>query len=224
MCGRFSMALETDDVRTALALGQVPESWKPRYNVAPTQAVAAVSDVNTRDVVMLRWGLVPFWAKDPSIGSRMINARSETLTEKTSFKKLLSRRRCLILADGFFEWQKASLTTKGSIPFYFSLIDGEPFGFAGLWDQWADKANPGESALTTCTIITCAANALVADVHERMPVILSGDRMWQWLQAESEVEALSLLRPVDPTLMRAWQVSRRVNDVSNDDPAILEAV
>ena len=224
MCGRFSMALETDDVRTALALGQVPESWKPRYNVAPTQTVAAVSDVNTRDVVMLRWGLVPFWAKDPAIGNQLINARAETVAEKSSFKASFKNKRCLILANGFYEWKKEP-GSKRSIPYYFSLKSGDAFAFAGLWDDWEATAlvsEPGLPGVTSCTIITTEANALVRPVHSRMPVVLTKDVMWNWLKSGSEAEKLAMLQPLDPDLMIAWQVGHDVNNPVIDNESLIK--
>ncbi|HQK03922.1 MAG TPA: SOS response-associated peptidase [Anaerolineaceae bacterium] len=215
MCGRFSMAIDSDDLQTALALGQMPDDWKRRYNIAPSQQIAAVRDAETRKVELLQWGLVPFWAKDPSIGNNLINARSESVFEKPSFKYAFRKRRCLILADGFYEWQKSG--AQGSRPFYFSLRSGEPFAFAGLWETWQPKDQPGE-ALTTCAIITTAANETVAPVHERMPVILRKENMWDWLLESSETTLMSLLRPAPADWLRVWEVSRAVNNPREDSP------
>ena len=215
MCGRFSMAIDSDDLQTALALGQMPDDWKRRYNIAPSQQIAAVRDAETRKVELLQWGLVPFWAKDPAIGNNLINARSESVFEKPSFKYAFRKRRCLILADGFYEWQKSG--GKGSRPFYFSMRSGEPFAFAGLWEYWQPKDQPGQ-ALSTCTIITTAANETVAPVHERMPVILRGEAMWDWVLETGETALMSMLKPAPADWLRAWEVSRAVNDVRQDSP------
>jgi len=215
MCGRFSMAIDSDDLQTALALGQMPDDWKRRYNIAPSQQIAAVRDAETRKVELLQWGLVPFWAKDPAIGNNLINARSESVFEKPSFKYAFRKRRCLILADGFYEWQKSG--GKGSRPFYFSMRSGEPFAFAGLWEYWQPKGQPGQ-ALSTCTIITTAANETVAPVHERMPVILRKENMWDWLLESSETTLMSLLRPAPADWLRVWEVSRAVNNPREDSP------
>jgi len=220
MCGRFSMAIDSDNLQTALALGQMPADWKRRYNIAPSQDIAAVRDAETRAVEMLQWGLVPFWAKDPAIGNSLINARSESVHEKPSFKNAFRKGRCLILADGFYEWQKSD---KGSRPFYFSLRAGEPFAFAGLWENWQPKDQPAE-ALTTCAIITTAANETVSPVHERMPVILRGEAMWDWLLESGETALLSLLRPAPADWLRAWEVSRAVNNPRQDGPECAEPV
>jgi putative SOS response-associated peptidase YedK len=144
MCGRFTIAIESDDLQTALALGQMPENWRKRYNIAPGQLIPTVPDPENRDVVMMKWGLVPFWAKDPNIGYKMINARAETVLEKPSYKNSFKHKRCLILADGFYEW--AGSGTKASQPWYFSLQNGAPFAFAGLWDDWEPKGVSGTPA------------------------------------------------------------------------------
>jgi len=221
MCGRFSMAIDSDDLQTAMALGQMPDDWKRRYNIAPSQPVAAVRDPEARQVEWLRWGLVPFWAKDPAIGNSLINARSESVFEKPSFKYAFRKRRCLILADGFYEWQKTGASGKGFHPFYFSMRSGEPFAFAGLWERWQPKDQPGE-ALTTCTIITTAANETVSPMHERMPVILRKETMWDWLLESSEAALISMLHPAPADWLRVWEVSRAVNDVRQDDPVCAE--
>ena len=171
MCGRFTLTLDADEIRTALRLGQIPAEWQPRRNIAPTEPVAVVIDAVQRDVLWMRWGLIPSWAKDMSIGSRMFNARAETLAEKPSFRAALRQRRCLILADGFYEWQKPASGKGKSQPFHFRLQGDEPFMFAGLWESWRQ---PDGEALLSCTLITCAANETVAPIHDRMPVILRG--------------------------------------------------
>lgn len=219
MCGRFTLTLDSDEVREALRLGQVPADWQPRYNVAPSQNVLVVNDPAARDALWMRWGLVPSWAKDPAIGMQMINARAETVMEKPSFRSAFARRRCLILADGFYEWQKAPAGQSGrSRPFYFRLADGAPFAFAGLWEHWQPAAG---DALTTCTIITCAANPLVAPVHPRMPVILTGDAAWHWLELDDQAALHSLLQPYPAGQMQALAVNRAVGSPANDSPECL---
>ena len=221
MCGRFTMAIDADDLQTELALGQVPADWKPRYNVAPGQNVGVVANPHSRDVTWMQWGLVPFWAKDPTIGNRLINARAESLDEKPSFKYAFAKRRCLIVADGFYEWKKPEPGDKSSRPFYYRLRKGNAFVFAGLWESWQPKDDP-ESRLITCTIITTVANALVAKVHDRMPVILTAEDKWAWLQ-ENYTDALkALLQPAPDGLLQAWEVSRAVNDPKNDSPVCIQ--
>jgi len=217
MCGRFTIAIDAEDLQTELALGQVPEDWKRRYNVAPGQNVGVVADPASRNVVWMCWGMVPFWAKDPAIGNQLINARAESLTQKPSFKYAFAKRRCLIVADGFYEWQKPQAGAQASRPFYYSLRSGGPFVFAGLWETWQPPDDP-ESRLVTCTIITTSANALVAQVHDRMPVILTADDKWIWLQEQAPAKLNALLKPAPDDLLQAWEVSRAVNDPKRDSP------
>jgi putative SOS response-associated peptidase YedK len=177
MCGRFTLGATAADLARQFDLPTVPD-WTPRYNVAPSQTVAAViqhQETGNREFQGLRWGLVPSWAKDPAIGNRMINARSETAATKPAFRKALRERRCLILADGFYEWKREGARKQ---PYYLTLRDGQPFAFAGLWDRW----HPPEGASReTCAILTTAANDLVRSVHDRMPVILPPEAYDGWL-------------------------------------------
>lgn len=224
MCGRFTMSIDSEDVRTQLALGQMPLDWEARYNIAPSQPIACVPFAQTRSVLWFRWGLVPFWAQDPAIGSRLINARAESVSEKPSFRNSFRNKRCLVLADGFYEWKR---TGKVSIPFYFSLRDGGAFAFAGLWDDWEPKgvnSAPGLPGLTTCTLITTNANALVGQIHPRMPVILRGQAMWDWLLEPDADKRQGLLKPLEPELMRGWEVGRAVNSPTVDDPSLAAPV
>lgn len=217
MCGRFTLTLDPIELRQAFDLGEMPEEWLPRFNIAPSQPVAVVADAKTRNVVFMRWGLVPSWAKDISIGNRLINARSETLTEKPSFRTAFARRRCLVLADGFYEWKKSE--KKGpSQPYYYQLRDGSPFAFAGLWETWQ---SPEDDDLKSCTIITTTANELVARVHDRMPVILNSQTGWQWLEGGSNEALMALLKPYPPGEMEAYPVSRMVNDPAKDGPELI---
>ena len=224
MCGRFTMSIDSEDLRTQLALGQMPLDWEKRYNIAPSQDVPTVPFSESRDVVWMKWGLVPFWAKDPSIGYKMINARAETVAEKPSYRSSFRNKRCLILADGFYEWRKDG---KLSIPFYFQLEGGEPFAFAGLWDDWENKgvsSLPGLPGLTTCTLITTDANEDVKPVHPRMPVILTKDTMWDWLDENNPVALLNLLKPLPDGSLTAHQVSRDVNSSQSQGEYLTEPV
>jgi putative SOS response-associated peptidase YedK len=211
--------LDADDAREAFGLTETPSDWTPRYNVAPTQMLPVLVSAQERRVVQMRWGLVPSWAKDPAIGSRMINARSETLEEKPSFRNAFKARRCLILADGFYEWQRSGTAKTPSVPYYFRRADGRPFAFAGLWENWR---SPEGHDLRTCTIITCAANAVVAPVHERMPVILSGDDGWNWLSPQPPAALMTLLRPYPEEVMAHYPVSRAVNSPDRDGPELVQ--
>jgi len=223
MCGRFT--LTEPDVGVLLetfSLTHPPEPLPPRYNIAPTQAVATVVNENdgSRVLRLMRWGLIPSWAKDPSIGSRMINARSETLAEKPSFRNALKRRRCLIVADGFYEWQKQP--SGGKVPMFITLKDRQPFGFAGLYETWTEPES-GES-LVSCTIVTGPANEFMESIHERMPIILPADAYDLWLdpQEMNTARLLEVLKPYPADQMRAYPVSTRVNTPANDDPSLIE--
>ena len=218
MCGRYSLTLEPVELRQAFGLSMMPEEWVPRYNIAPTQPVAVITDAAARRVEFMRWGLVPSWAKDISIGSKLINARAETVTEKPSFRSAFVHRRCLILADGFYEWQKTG-TKSPSVPYYFRLEDGGPFAFAGLWEFWQ---SPEGDELKTCTIITTEANDRVAPVHDRMPVILNPQIAWDWLSDGSNESLLKLLRPYPAEEMSAYRVSRLVNNTEKDTVALIK--
>ncbi len=216
MCGRFAFYSPSEATAALFGVdGNI--AVEPRYNIAPTQYVAAVredEDLN-RELVMLRWGLVPFWAKDPTIGNRMINARAETVAEKPSYRAAFRHRRCLVLADGFYEWRKQGAA---KTPYFISLASGEPFGLAALWENWTDK-DSGESMQTT-TLITTAANDFMAALHHRMPVILQADTADVWLSgcADFLEQALALA----PTL-QAWPVDRRVNNARNDGAELITA-
>ena len=221
MCGRYTITLDPEAVRQGLELKEMPADWVPRYNVAPSQPVAVVTDPGARSVHWMKWGLIPFWAKDPAIGNKMINARSETLLEKPAFKAALARRRCLVIADGFYEWQKGAGPKGRAQPYLFRCSTGEPFAFAGLWEQWK---SPGGEEVQTCTIITCAANAVVAPVHERMPVMLSGDALWAWLADGKPDQLVGLLRQFPAERMERYPVSTLVNRPEIDTPELVQRV
>jgi putative SOS response-associated peptidase YedK len=220
MCGRFTRWLQFGDLVKAFPDFVFPEpaAFMPRYNIAPTQPVAVVPNDDSRAVQFFRWGLVPFWAKDPSIGSRMINARSETAAEKPSFRAAYRRRRCLILADGFYEW-RAEPGSRTKTPMYVRMASGEPFAFAGLWEIW----HPDDAPLLSCTILTTEPNELVAPIHNRMPVILAREAYDRWLDPEEQPSGSldDLLKPYPAGEMTAYPVSRFVNNPANDAPACI---
>jgi putative SOS response-associated peptidase YedK len=223
MCGRFTLRTPLARVAELFELdstGDWVSRQPPRFNVAPSQTVAAIRwnpERHARELVPLAWGLVPHWADDPAIGNRMINARAETVSGKPSFRDAFRRRRCLIPADGFYEWQKRGRSKQ---PYFIRLKEEQPFAFAGLWDRWDKLGEPIES----CTIITTDANELVKPLHDRMPVMLDRDEAGRWLAAESaEPEALqSLLRPFPAELMVAYPVSTVVNSPRYDGPECIE--
>jgi len=221
MCGRFSSSSKPEQIKKEFKVAvEDPAIFKPRYNIAPSQMIPVVLDrTGERIVAQLKWGLVPSWAKDALIGSRMINARAETLMEKPSFRKAYKSRRCIIPASGFYEWQRAEKGAKQ--PFYFYLTNKEVFGFAGLWEEWLDKKS-GES-LETCTIITTEANDVLKPVHDRMPVILKAVDYDEWLDTkEANTDKLQkLLAPYPPDEMSSHAVSRAVNSPTLDSPELI---
>jgi putative SOS response-associated peptidase YedK len=216
MCGRYE--LHTHPAAVALALGlKFPPEITPRYNIAPTQQVPIVRlRDGERELSQVRWGFVPFWAKDMAIGSRMINARSETIATAPAFRSAFKKMRCLIPASGFYEWLKREDGTKQ--PMHIGMKDGGPFAMAGLWSRWGPK--DGEQ-LETCTIITGEPNELCEPFHDRMPVILAPADYHRWLDVE-QPGAEDLLRPYSAAGMTAYPVSTRVNSPKNDDAAIIE--
>ena len=218
MCGRYTLATPVEKLAEAFGVeGALPE-LSPNYNVAPTQEVAAVLvDNGERRLKMLRWGLIPSWAKDPGVGARMINARSETVPEKPSFRGAFRKRRCLIPADGFYEWQK---TSNGKQPFHARMRSGNPFAFAGLWESWRESDGP---EIRTCTILTTEPNELMAQVHNRMPVILQPDSYDSWLDSDAGEDPLTaLFEPYPSEAMETYPVSRFVNSPSNNDERCVE--
>ncbi len=225
MCGRFSLTTPLEGLR-ALFLFEESPNLPPRWNIAPTQQVAAVrADADgQRHLAMLRWGLVPGWAKELSIGARMINARGEGVAEKPSFRQAFAKRRCLIAADGFYEWQTQGKGPKQ--PFRMEFADRRPFAFAGLWERWRNPAAEG-ALVETCSIITTSANTLLAPIHDRMPVILAPDSFAAWLDAGTAPAALqALLRPYPDGdggygPLGAYAISTQVNAVANDGPELL---
>ncbi len=222
MCGRFTQAQIAELDREVFKLLSVPR-LPPRYNVAPTQDVAVVREGGRgkgRSVDLVRWGLIPAWAKDPTIGSRLINARAETLAVKPAFESAFRYRRCLIPSDGFYEWEK---TPRGKQPHYIRMRDGRVFAYAGLWERWED---PGHDPIETCTIITTDANELVAPIHDRMPAIVRPERYDEWLDpAHRDPRSLRPLLTAYPAEeMASHPVSTYVNRPEHDGPACIEPI
>lgn len=222
MCGRFTETAPFEKVKERFEIEHAEAEPPPRYNIAPGQDVGVVVPDNVRALRMMRWGLVPSWAKDEKIGYRMINARAETLTEKPSFRTAFKRRRCLIPADGFYEWEKSAGASR-KIPYRFILKNGEIFAFAGLWDTWRDAHHRPRH---TFTIITTSANDLVRRVHERMPVILRREDEAAWLDPEEgDPRTLSgLLAAYPAKTMEAYEVSTRVNSAAHEGPECIQRI
>ena len=216
MCGRFTITLEPAAWQEEFDLHTITVDWKINYNTAPTQMVPVVIDEQSRTVEMMRWGLIPFWAKDETIGSRLINARAETLAEKPSFRAAFQQRRCLILADGFYEWQKGSTAKAPKVPYYFHLRDHKPFFFAGLWESW--RPSKDAPPVHSCTIITTTPNSLVGEMHNRMPVILDKSTCWAWLLEKDAAALAELLVPYPADSMLAYPVSTAINNSVNNSP------
>jgi putative SOS response-associated peptidase YedK len=217
MCGRYRLSRRKEFLAEHFDTNFDDLDWEPRYNIAPTQAVAVIrrrGPSQTRQATMMRWGLIPSWASDPTIAARTINARAETAASKPSFREPLRNQRCLVPADGFYEWRRSA---KEKQPFCFEVEAGAVFAFAGLWDSWR---SPDGDALETCTILTTTPNDLLADVHDRMPVILPAELYDRWLDPGMHglEGVLGLLKPYDPALMRRYPVSQRVNLVTNEGP------
>jgi putative SOS response-associated peptidase YedK len=219
MCGRYE--LHTHPAAIALAFGlEHPPAIAPRYNIAPTQdvPVVRVNRAGERELAQVRWGLVPRWAKDPSIGVRMINARAETLADKPAYRMALRQHRCLVPASGFYEWKPRP--GGGKQPMHVGMKDGAPFAMAGLTERWL---SPEGEVLDTCTIVTTEANSLVAPLHDRMPLIIAPEDYERWLD-RAEDDVTDLFTPYPSEQMAYYPVSTRVNAVRNDDAAIIEEV
>jgi putative SOS response-associated peptidase YedK len=215
MCGRFAFYSPSEATAALFGVSVAPV-LKPRYNIAPTQQIATIRTGvgETREFAMLRWGLIPFWAKDRSIGNRMINARAETVAEKPSFRAAYRKRRCVVLADGFYEWREES---NGKRPYYISLASGAPFAFAGLWEDW--HAKDSEESIQSTTIITTAASKFMSKLHDRMPIVLEKDAANRWLAGDEK--ALSVIIEANPDF-RAWPVDKRVNNAKNEGATLVE--
>jgi len=216
MCGRYRLSRRKQVIEEYFETADWQDDWSPRYNIAPTQPVPVIRQhpkESIRQISMMRWGLIPNWAKTPSIATNTINAKSETAATKPAFRDPLKFRRCLIPADGFYDWKKAGTSKQ---PFCFEVHDGELFAFAGLWDGWKDSTG---NWIRTCSIFTTTPNAVTSAVHDRTPVILEPDSYDLWLDPgmQNVAAASELLKPYDARLMRCYPISTRINHVANDD-------
>ncbi|HAA95664.1 MAG TPA: hypothetical protein DCE26_08225 [Dehalococcoidia bacterium] len=220
MCGRFTLTSNLDELQGRFGFVSEYTDHEPRYNIAPTQQVLTVTNDGQRRGEMMRWGLVPFWAKELKVGARMINAVGETAATKPAFRAAFKKRRCLVLADGFYEWQKDG---KRRIPYYIYAKDGQTLAFAGLWESWKSPEGP---VIQSCSIITTQANSFIEPVHNRMPVILSDETQALWLDPlTEEPDTLNpLLLPVPPELLTCHRVSETVNGVRNQGPECIVEV
>ncbi|MCY3916432.1 MAG: SOS response-associated peptidase [Chloroflexi bacterium] len=217
MCGRYTLTADADSIQLAFNLASTDGYEMPRYNIAPSQQVAVITDRDPQALSFMKWGLVPSWAKDPKIGNRMINARSETAAEKPSFRTAFKRRRCLIPADGYYEWQKQG---KKKIPSYIQHAEREVFAFAGLWESWK---RPDESWLHSCAILTTEANEKLRSIHHRMAVIIEPEDYDLWLAPRELVadEWLPLMLGPRPEQLTFHEVSTDVNSPANDNPTLV---
>ncbi len=216
MCGRFTLSAPAAILAELFHLVESP-AWAPRYNIAPTQpapTVVRLSNQEHRQFRLLQWGLIPSWAKDPGVGAEMINARAETAATKPAFRAAFRKRRCLVLADGFYEWQRQGRRKQ---PHYIQLRDGRPFAFAGLWEHWE---GPDGVRIDSCTLLTTEPNDLIRQLHNRMPMILEPKDYEIWLDPDLQKADLlqPLLRPYPNEEMVAYPVSTRVNSPANDNP------
>lgn len=219
MCGRFSLAIDAELFEKIFGIINI-SNYKPSYNIAPGQniGVIRINNNSQKELSLMHWGLIPSWSKDPKVGYKMINARSETLTEKPSFKQSFKTKRCLIPADGFYEWKKQG---KEKTPYYFKMKNSSPFAFAGLWDTWINKEDT--KTIDSCTIITTSANSLLNPIHERMPVILNPENYSFWL--DNKVINLDKLKSVlnsyDSDTMLYYEVSKNINSSKINEPSLI---
>lgn len=216
MCGRFTLTIDPSELKETFANYTFPSRFSPRFNIAPTQPVLAIPNDNKNTADFFLWGLIPSWAKDPTIANKLINARGETIAEKPSFRGSFKYKRCIIPADGFYEW-KAQAGEKTKIPHFIHMKDRQPFALAGLWDEWN---SPDGSSIRTCTIITTQPNELMSTLHNRMPVILDAMDYNRWLDPAPQTpeNLLSLIKPFPADRMSAYPVSTMVNRPDNDRP------
>jgi putative SOS response-associated peptidase YedK len=217
MCGRFAF-YSPGEATAALFGASGSFEVEPRYNIAPTQHIAAIrnNENDGRELTMLRWGLIPFWAKDKSIGNRMINARAETVAEKPAYRAAYHRRRCLVLADGFYEWHKEAA---GKVPYFISPANEQPFALAGLWESWQSKES--DESIQSATLITAAANDFMASLHHRMPVILDAATADRWLAGDDDLIDYAVSHGPE---LRAWPVDRRVNNARNEGADLIQPI
>lgn len=224
MCGRFVQISPYNIIKETFNVGTEPLESTPNYNVAPTQKILAViKHDNKNKLAKLYWGLVPFWAKDTSVGSRMINARAETVSEKPSFRNALKKHRCLIPADGFYEWKGEKGYKK---PYFITTNPDDPLAFAGLWETWRGKEGDEEAVYKSCTIITTVASGSIRELHNRMPVIIMPEFYEKWLDTETKDsrELMAILQDGLVRDMKFYPVSKHVNSVKNNNPSCIQPV
>ena len=217
MCGRYSFILEDEMIKERFGITVRSAIYKARYNCAPGQKLAVISNENPEELSLYRWGLIPFWAKDPKIGYKLINARSESVLEKPSFKNPFRSRRCLVLSDGFYEWKKDPVKT----PFRITRKDGTAFAMAGIWDKWI---NPEGEEIRSFSILTTGPNSLMATIHDRMPVILDRETEKEWIENTRTEELLEFLKPCPSSSLVAFPVSSLVNSPKNDSPEVVAPI
>ncbi len=222
MCGRFVRKSSLTEIADEFVIDEIQWAWEPSYNIAPGQDIAVIIRDGKNQLVACRWGLIPWWAKDETIGYKMINARAETLAEKRSFSKPFKTQRCLIIADGFYEWQKHGEGAKKT-PIYVHLRSGKPFSFAGIYDRWKEK---NDKKILSCTIITTEPNSLLKPIHNRMPVIIEPDFRDLWLDRDMQDtdQLAQLLKPYESGAMEAYEVSSIVNSPKNNRPELIKPV
>jgi len=215
MCGRFSISKEKDEIEDRFEIHIDPAMFTKNYNAAPSQILPVITNEDPEQASFHKWGLIPYWAKDESIGNKLINARGETIAEKPSFRDAAEKRRCLVITDGFYEWQRSGGEKQ---PYRITLADESLFTFAGLWESWSA---PNGRDVRTFTIITTEPNGLMKPIHKRMPVMLTPENERVWISDEPLEEVLHLLKPYDEKEMNAYPVSSRVNSPKNNDISIL---
>jgi putative SOS response-associated peptidase YedK len=214
MCGRFQLSVKGKQISERFNVEVFDELYKPSYNCSPSQKLPIITNEHPEKLSFYNWGLIPFWAKDPKIGMRNINTRVETIGEKPSFKNAFKKRRCIIPANGFYEWKKDANKT----PFRFYLKNEELFAFAGIWEKWKDAEN---KEYNTFSIITTSANKVVSGIHNRMPVILNPEFELTWLTEKNEQNLLNMLAPFNPNKMDTYIISKEVNSPLNNSPEII---
>lgn len=219
MCGRFSFSPLAKIIEDRFDVKVDKTRYKPRYNSAPSQDLAVISNIKPGELSFYRWGLIPFWAKDKSIGNKLINAKAETIAEKPSFKNSLRKKRCLVLSDGFFEWK--AINKKEKIPYRITMKDNGLFAMAGIWDSWKDETG---LVINSFAIITTSPNRLMENIHTRMPVILSSNDEKTWLSNDDSAVLQSLLKPFPEDEMTAFPVSSLVNSPANDTSEVIKPV
>jgi len=236
MCGRYTSTSTVSELVEVFEVDEVrAETMEPRYNVAPTLPVYAVALTRRREpeekgphraLGTFRWGLIPSWAKDPSVGNRMINARAEGIADKPAYRRAVAGRRCLIPADAFYEWQRsqgADGRAAGKLPYAIRRCDGRPMALAGIWEVWRDRDQPDADPVRSCAIVTTSANQMMAPIHDRMPVVLEPADWAAWLDPGTDMSVVeALMKPAGEQVLEAYAVSSRVNDVRNEGPQLLD--